>query len=485
MTIDTPLRERLFGFDPVQARTVHFVGVCGTGMGAMARLLKIRGYEVTGSDEAVYPPMCNFLKEWGIPVREGFKASNLVPEPDLVIVGNVVGRQHEEARALLSGKIPYLSFPEAVHNFFLSQKRSIAICGTHGKTTTTGLLTWALRSADKDPCFFFGGILKGLNISSHYGKGDFFVIEGDEYDTAFFDSRPKFVHYNPEITVVSGIEFDHADLYKDFNEMKKAFSMLKDIRKKNGWIIFHGDDPVCVEIFGGCERIETFGLGQKNFWSARNLVPKPEGMTYELVCASESRAEVFLPLWGRHNVLNSLAVFAAGNRAGLSVEEVKNGLRTFPGMKRRQEVFYVNDGVIMIDDFAHHPTAVRETITAAREHNPESRILAIYEPRSNTSRSDIFQNEYERAFDNANEVVLYKPIQKNTRRLKDHAFIDINLLAKKINEVTPSLAISKKEELFDSVTEKIKGRDREKETIVLIMSNGKFERIYEKLPEML
>lgn len=482
MKIEIPLSERLFGLDPLKARSIHLTGVCGTGMGAMARLLKDRGYEVRGSDEAVYPPMSDFLRDWGIPVLEGFNASNLAPEPDLVIVGNVVSRRHGEAEILLKSRIPYLSFPEAVRRFFLEHKHPIAVCGTHGKTTTTGLLAWIFRAAGKDPGFFFGGIMKGLNVSSHCGEGDYFIIEGDEYDTAFFDTRPKFVHYIPEIAIVNGIEFDHADLYKDIGEMKRAFSLLKEEEGKKRWIIFHGDDPCCREIYGEFQRAETFGLGAGNPWSARNLAAEQSGTRYQLLHDSKPEAEVFLPLWGRHNVLNSIAAFAAARRAGLSSEEIQKGLQTFPGMKRRQEVFYSLDGVSLVDDFAHHPTAVRETIDAVRSHNPGSAILAVYEPRSNTSRSNIFQEEYERAFDGADEVVLYKPIQKNTRLLKESPFLDVDLLSRKVNERTPCKALAGREELFETVAGRINARVRGKNLIVLIMSNGKFEGIYKELP---
>jgi UDP-N-acetylmuramate: L-alanyl-gamma-D-glutamyl-meso-diaminopimelate ligase len=483
MKIETPLNERLFGLDPLQARDIHLTGVCGAGMGAMARLLKDRGYHVRGSDEAVYPPMSDFLREWGIPVREGFKASNLDPKPDLVIVGNVVSRRHEEAEALLRSRIPYLSFPEAVRRFFLDQKHPIAVCGTHGKTTTTGLLAWIFRAAGKDPGFFFGGIMKGLNVSSHCGEGDHFIIEGDEYDTAFFDTRPKFVHYIPEIAIVNGIEFDHADLYKDLDEMKRSFSLLKEGGGEKRWIIFHGDDPHCREIYRDFARTETFGLGGQNLWSAANLVPEAGGTRYHPLYDSKPVAEVFLPLWGRHNVLNSLAAFAAASKAGLSPEEIGLGLQSFPGMKRRQEIFYSQDGVDLVDDFAHHPTAVKETINAVRSHNPQSRILAVYEPRSNTSRSNIFQEAYERSFDGADEVVLYKPIQKNTRLLKESPFLDMDILSSKINDKTPCKAVTDREGLFETVAEKINARNPKENLIVLIMSNGKFEGIYKELPK--
>lgn len=485
MMPNASLDDRLMGKDPLRARSVHMIGVCGTGMGALARLLKSRGYKVTGSDESVYPPMSDFLKEWGVPVREGFKASNLVPEPDLVVVGNVVSRNHEEAKALLEKRIPYLSFPEAVNLFFLQGKKPVVVCGTHGKTTTTGILAWVFHFSGKEPGFFFGGILKEMNVSSCYGEGECFVIEGDEYDTAFFDARAKFVHYDPEIAIVNGIEFDHADLYKDFDEMKRAFSMLLDARRDNGWILYHGDDPCCREIFGQAGQTETFGFENRNHWVAKKLIPHPEGVVYELFFQSESKGEVFLPLWGRHNVLNSLAVFAAGTRAGLTIEEIKNGLKTFPGMKRRQEIFYSENDVVMIDDFAHHPTAVRETIAAVREHNPDSFLLAVYEPRSNTSRSDIFQKDYERVFDQADEILLYKPIQKNTRLLKGSPFLDIECLSKKIREKTPCRALTDKGRLFKAATERILSRESGQKMIVLIMSNGKFEGIYKALPEMI
>jgi len=376
-------------------KRVHLVGIAGTGMGALAGLLKEKGFQVQGSDTSFYPPMGPFLRGLGILLFEGYSRENLFPLPDLAVIGNVVRPDNPEARAILGLKIPYYSFPQALSEFWLKYRETIVVSGTHGKTTTTGLLVSALWQ--RSPGFLVGGILKDLDKGFSQGKQPWFVIEGDEYDTAFFDKTPKFLHYTARHAILTGIEFDHADIYKDLGEIKEAFKALLSTIPRDGVVAACADSPHLMGVIGSAHsRVVLYGMAEGSCF--RLLDWKDQGdSTLFKVSANGRPVSGRLRLPGRHNVINAVGVIALLSELGFPEDEVLEGISRFRGVKRRQEVITEENGIILIDDFAHHPTAVRETLLALKEHFPGRRLIAAFEPRTNTSRRAIFQDVYPRA----------------------------------------------------------------------------------------
>ena len=349
-------------FFPPSPKHIHLMGVCGTGMGAMAGLLRKAGYTISGSDSQVYPPMSDYLAEAGIVVQDGYCPENLNPRPDLVVVGNVICRDNPEALELARLGIPYVSFPQALGEKFLTGKKSLVVAGTHGKTTTSSLLATMLAGAGYDPGFMIGGIVKAFQANFHLGDGDCFVVEGDEYDTAFFDKGPKFLHYQPQIAILTSVEFDHADIYADFEAVKASFARLIRIMPKDGVLIACFDDPVVREL---CEKatckVVSYGVGHGWDWSFQEMATSEGFTAFTLLRQGRSGGGYKSIMPGRHNVLNSLAVLAVLEEVGVTPEVMVRELAAFKGVRRRQEVLGVEGGVTVIDDFAHHPTAVNET----------------------------------------------------------------------------------------------------------------------------
>jgi UDP-N-acetylmuramate: L-alanyl-gamma-D-glutamyl-meso-diaminopimelate ligase len=395
--------------DPATVRRIHFVGVAGTGMGSFAGMLKTAGYEVTGSDQNVFPPMSDMLAAWGIPVLTPYSPGNLdVATPDLVIVGNVIRRVNPEATAVRERRLPQMSFPAALGSFFLRDRHPLVVVGTHGKTTTSALLGHVLVAAGRDPSFLVGGVTRNSGANYRLGAGPHFVVEGDEYDTAYFDKGPKFLHYRPRTAILTSIEFDHADIYRDLPHYEAAFERLVRLLPPDGLLAVSAAYPSALRIArGGPAPVVTYGGGGD--YAARGLALGPDGARFEVVERGRGLAELRLPIGGAHNVENALGVVAAARGLGLSIEEIGRGLATFAGVRRRQEVRGAPGGVTVIDDFAHHPTAVRETIAAIRTRYPGRRLWAVFEPRSNTSRRNIHQAEYAAAFTGAGRVSLKLP----------------------------------------------------------------------------
>ena len=386
---------------------VHFVAVCGVGTGSLAALLKERGYRVTGSDEGVYPPMSDFLAGVGIDVWPGFRETHLDHCPDLVVIGNAVSRGNPEAEAVLRRGVPYLSLPEALGRFLVADKRSVVVAGTHGKTTTTSLLAWVLVAAEQDPSFFIGGIPVNFGSGFRSGAGPWVVMEGDEYDSAFFDKGPKFLHYRPERVVLTSLEFDHADIYRDLEHVKESFRRLVEKVPAGGRLLVCDEAVHARDVVrgAGCP-VSYYGLGGSADWQARDVRTRA-GRTVFVPCYKGGcEGPVETPLIGRHNAGNALAVYAAARDMGLGPEAIRAGMATFRGVRRRQEVVGEAGGVLVIDDFAHHPTAVRDTIAAVREAWPGRRLWAVFEPRSQTSRRRVFLTEFARALARADRVVL-------------------------------------------------------------------------------
>ncbi len=463
---------------PEKVETVHLIGICGTGMGSLAGMLVEKGFRVTGSDANVYPPMSDFLARLGVPVAKGYAPENLDHRPDLVVVGNVVTRQNPEAVRLKEMGLHYLSFPQTLRHFFLDGHRPLVVAGTHGKTTTSSLAAWLLDSAGRDPGFMIGGILANYDRNYKVGQGDWFVVEGDEYDTAFFNKVPKFVHYAPHVGILTSVEFDHADIYPDFDAVKDAFRSFIRLIPKDGLLVAWGDDPLVREMAGEARAaVLYYGLKEGNHWRAVDLKPDGRRVAFECLAPGRRLEPLMSPLPGTHNVLNTLAVTAALDRTGLSIEEIRAGLETFKGVRRRQEVRGVERGVTVLDDFAHHPTAVKETLAAVRAAYPGQRLLAVFEPRTNTSRRNVFQHDYAIAFDAADEIYIREASDLNKvpegQRFSSERLVgDLRKRGLKAHHFPGT----------DALLGELIGTVRRGD-VVLIMSNGGFDDIHRRLLE--
>jgi len=456
------------------------MGICGTGMASLAGMLKEKGYRVTGSDQNVYPPMSDFLEALSIPVLMDYSPRNLSPRPDLVIVGNVITRLNPEAIELSRLNLPYLSFPQALKYFAFKGKRPIVISGTHGKTTTSALAAWTLHAAGLDPGFMIGGIPKNFRANFKLGKGDYFVIEGDEYDTAFFDKGPKFLHYDPWITVLTSIEFDHADIYRDLDHIVENFRKLIHLMPPEGLIIANADDPiVATEIRAAKCPAVTYGLSENALFSARDIHISNSLSHMKILKSRKEYLTLTTPLYGRHNISNLLSVVTLGDFLGIPLEVLSSAAKNFQGIKRRQEIVGEKKGIIVVDDFAHHPTAVKETIRAVREKFRDRRLIAVFEPRSNSSRRNIFQETYAASFDDADIIMVPEPplMEKIPPQERFSSRILVQDLKKK---GLTAFYFPNTEDLLEGMVEESKTGD-----IFLIMSNGGFDNIHRRLLERL
>lgn len=455
---------------------VHLVAICGTGMGALAGLLKEAGHEVKGSDRAFYPPMAERLQAWGIPTVQGFDPAHLDADTDLVIVGNVCRKDNPEAQAALERGLKVMSFPQALSDFFIAGKTSVVVAGTHGKTTTAALLSYVLVEAGLDPSFLVGGIPQNFGKSFHLGQGGVFVVEGDEYDAAFFDKRPKFVHYRPKIVVLTAVEFDHADIYPNMEAYRAAFTTLLTLLPADGLLVACGDDPEVTALASRAScRVVSYGLDPGATWSAADIQSSEEATRFALIREGSHVATVTLPLAGRHNVSNTLGVLAAAEAVGVDVKRATGCLPGFTGIARRMQVRGVVDGITIIDDFAHHPTKVRETVRAARARYPRSHLVAVFEPRTATSRRKVFQEAYPASFAAADEVVLVPPF--DAEKIPEAERFDSEALAAALRERGQKAALYRS---ADEVVAALSAQLR-RDTVVLIMSNGAFDNIHEKL----
>ena len=385
-----------------EIKSVHFVGICGTAMASAAAALKEQGYEVTGSDQSIYPPMSTFLAERKLAVMDGYSERNLAHKPDLVVIGNAISRGNPEAEYALDHKLRFCSLPDLLREFFLRGKRCLVVSGTHGKTTTTSLLTWVFEHNGLNPSFLIGGIPANLGQGARFTDSPWFIIEGDEYDTAFFDKRSKFIHYLPEVAIINNVEFDHADIFADLAAVQKTFSHFIRLVPRNGLLLGNGDDPNLAPLLNVsfCP-VKRFGLGEANAVRATNLRLGPSASEFEI-----PSAKFHINLVGELNVRNALAVVAAAKHCGLSNKQIQSAFDTFKGIKRRMEVRGISGGVTVIDDFGHHPTAIRETLRALRVKYARDKIWAIFEPRSNTTRRNVFQQELAASFADADGVIV-------------------------------------------------------------------------------
>jgi len=467
--------------DPL--RHVHFVAIAGTGMGSLAGLLHARGIHVTGSDENLYPPMSTALERWGIPVYEHFAAEHvLAGTPDLIVIGNAVGPSNPEARAAIDEGLPYLSFPDALHQLAIAGRHSVVVTGTHGKTTTTNLIASILLRTGRDPSLLVGGMSLDFDGSFREGQGEHFVVEGDEYDTAFFDKTPKFLHYGARTLVVTSVEFDHADIYRDLDHVKAAFRTLVERMPREGTIIATVDHATVRDVVADAPcRVVGIGLDEaaQPEWRATGITADADGTHFDVVCGDLSAERVTLPLYGEFNVANALAALATVDALGVPVAESIPALREHRGVKRRQELRGEARGVAVIDDFAHHPTAVRAAVGGLRAQYPGRRLIAVFEPRTNTSRRADFQADYGRAFDEADELVVAivpdAPIYSATGPVTER-FSAKKLAADVSARGVPATAIDGVDAIVSHVASNARPGD-----VVLVMSNGDFGGIWQKL----
>ncbi|HUK40138.1 MAG TPA: UDP-N-acetylmuramate:L-alanyl-gamma-D-glutamyl-meso-diaminopimelate ligase [Candidatus Acidoferrales bacterium] len=463
---------------PSPGSHIHMIAICGVGMASLAGLLQSQGYRVTGSDQNIYPPMSTYLADIGIEVMPGFHPEHFLIRPDLVIVGNAVSRDNPEAQAVLNQKIPFISFPQALGLFLIGERESLVVAGTHGKTTTTALAAWVLTRAGLDPGFFVGGV--PLNFGSGWGsgKGNHVVIEGDEYDTAFFDKGPKFLHYRPRQVILTSVEFDHADIYRDLDHVKASFKRLMKIIPKDGCLVVCNDYPAAMEMAGESQSpVIVYGDGNGADWTLTNVRIRAGKSFFEPCYRGKSEGAIEALIIGQHNIKNALAVYAMARAMGIERGQLLDGFATFAGVKRRQELKGEGRGVLVIDDFAHHPTAVGATIDAVKEAYPGRRLWALFEPRSNTSRRRIFEREFAEALSRADRVLLTGLYQPD--KIVEQERMSVAAVAQEVNRLNPAaraVVVEKSQDSAAFVAQKAAPGD-----IVLVMSNGAFDGVQEKI----
>lgn len=450
-------------------------------MAALAGMLQARGHHVTGSDENVYPPMSTMLASLGISVMQGYAPDHLDPSPDCVIVGNAIPRGNPEVETTLNRKLLYRSQAEVVKEEFIRGRRSLVVAGTHGKTTTTSIAAWVMDQGGLNPTFLIGGVAQNFGVSFRVTPSDYFIIEGDEYDTAYFDKGPKFMHYLPEIAIVNNIEFDHADIYSDLAAVKLAFRRLMNLVPANGKLIAGWDSPSVREVVSSLgqklfTQLETFGTNEDSKWRVSDLDFSGELSRFNVIREGKEWGKFQTPLIGEFNVLNCMAVIIAADSWGLEREAIAEALTTFKNVRRRVEVRGEERGVTVIDDFAHHPTAVRETLRGLRDRYRDRRLVAVFEPRSWSSRLAVFQNEYAEAFTAADYVVISNVFDSQKVMEKGQSLNTEQLIEEISRNDKPAFALPNAAEIIAHLLPQLREGD-----VVAIMSNGGFDGIHEKL----
>jgi len=466
---------------------IHLIGICGTAMASLAGMLKQKGFQVTGSDAAAYPPMSDFLSDLGIPVAQPFDAKNLEPRPDLVVIGNAISRGNVELEYVLDQRIPFCSLPQLLHDEFLKGKEVLVVAGTHGKTTTTSMLAWIFHSAGFEPSFLIGGIAENFGSSFRLGTGKYFILEGDEYDTAFFDKGPKFLHYFPDAIILTSVEFDHADIYKDLDAVETAFRRLVNLIPRRGRIIAfdgvqgeHTGSPSLERCLakGFCP-VERYGAGAAANWKVTNLRLDPGRTTWTVEHNGNRWAEFEFALAGEYNVWNATAAAALASSCGITTDQIAAALKSFKSVKRRLEVKAQVHGITIIDDFAHHPTAIAGTLKALRARYPGSRLWAILEPRSNTLRRRVLQSDLARSLAQADQIVVANVFRSEA--VPENERLELATLASEIeHNGRPARLLADADAIVQTIAPELRSGD-----VVAILSNGGFGGIYEKLPARL
>jgi UDP-N-acetylmuramate: L-alanyl-gamma-D-glutamyl-meso-diaminopimelate ligase len=463
----------------------HLIGICGTAMASLAGMLQARGHRVTGSDENVYPPMSTMLAELGIDVMQGYAPEHLTPAPDCVVVGNALSRGNAEVEETLNRKLVYRSQAEVVKEEFARGRHSLVVAGTHGKTTTTSIAAWVMEVVGLHPSFLVGGVVQNFGKSFRVTESDYFIVEGDEYDTAFFDKGPKFMHYLPEVAIVGNVEFDHADIYANLDAVKLAFRRFMNLVPANGRLVAGWDSEhvrAVVSEMGARlhTRVETFGTSPDAKWQARDMDFSGELTRFKVFREGREWGEFETPLIGEFNVRNTLAVVVAADAWGVEPAKIREALATFKSVQRRMQVKGSAAGVTVIDDFAHHPTAVRETLHALRAKYKDGRLVAVFEPRSATSRLAVFQSEYVDALRAADYVVVAEVFAREKGSIYGR-LLDTNELTEEIASAgTPAFCIDGADAIVSHLAPVLRAGDT-----VAVMSNGGFDRIHDKLLDAL
>ncbi|TDI86976.1 MAG: UDP-N-acetylmuramate:L-alanyl-gamma-D-glutamyl-meso-diaminopimelate ligase [Caldithrix sp.] len=462
--------------NPQSIKSIYLVAICGTGMTALAGMLKEQGYQVRGSDQNVYPPMSTFLKKMDIAVFDNFDEAHLNPPPDLVVIGNSMSRGNPEVEIVLEKKLPYISLPMALSEFFISGHYSCVVSGTHGKTTTSSLLAWVLERAGKDPSFFIGGIPENFGKGSKLGRGEVFVSEGDEYDSAFFDKGSKFLHYRPDLVILNNVEFDHADIFKSLEEIEVAFSRLINLIPRNGHLLSCWDDPVVKKLSSKTfSNLITFGFNEDADWRAENISSDENNTSFDVLIKKEKFANFTTPLFGLHMVKNCLGVIAACHVLGLQAEEMRDGFASFKSVRRRLQFHGEAKGIKVFDDFAHHPTEIKTTLEGLRTRFPSQRLWAVFEPRKATSKRKMFQSRFVEALAVADNVIL-TPLYIPEKVPEEERLSVEKICELLINQNIPSRVLTADEGMISFLKENLRAKD-----VVLFMSNGDFNQIPAKL----
>jgi UDP-N-acetylmuramate: L-alanyl-gamma-D-glutamyl-meso-diaminopimelate ligase len=462
------------------SRHIHLIGICGTAMASLAGLLQLRGHRITGSDKAAYPPMSDLLRKLGIPVLEPYAESNLDPRPDLVVVGNALSRGNPEIERVLDQRIPFTSMAALLKEEFLAGRESLVVAGTHGKTTATSMLAWIYQVAGLEPSFLIGGVAENFGSSFQLRPTRTFILEGDEYDTAFFDKGPKFLHYFPDALILTHVEFDHADIYADLDAVKTAFKRLVNLVPRRGIIVAYDGNPNVTECVSRAFcRVERYGFTEAAHWQLRNLRHVAGLTRWEVWHEGALWAELEMHMAGEHNALNATAAAALASGQGIARQAIQKALASFKSVKRRLEVRAEIGGVTIIEDFAHHPTAIRETLRALRSVYPNARLWAVLEPRSNTLRRKILEHEIIESLRLADRVILAGVYQQE-RILENERLHPEDVVLRLNQEGTPAELRPDANAIVDSIVPQLQQGD-----VVAILSNGGFDGIYEKLPARL
>jgi len=467
------------------SRHIHLSGICGTAMASLAGLLQLQGHRITGSDKAAYPPMSDLLRSLGIPVMEPYAESNLTPTPDLVVIGNALSRGNPEVERVLDERIPFTSMASLLREEFLKGRSPLVVAGTHGKTTTTSMLAWIYQVAAREnpslkPSFLIGGVAENFGTSFQLRPTRSFIVEGDEYDTAFFDKGPKFLHYFPDALIITHVEFDHADIYADLDQVKTAFKRLVNLVPRRGLIVaYDGNENVTECVSRAFCPVERYGFTENADWQIRNLHYENGRMRWQVLRAGAPWGDFGMGLAGEHNALNATAAAALAASQGIPVESIAEALATFKSVKRRLEVRDEINGITLIEDFAHHPTAIRETLRALRAIYPSERIWAVLEPRSNTLRRKVLAGDLVQSLRLADRAVLADVYQQ--QRIPEAERLNPEEVVRDLNAVgTPAELLPDADSIIAAITPRLAPGD-----VVAILSNGGFDGIYQKLPARL
>ena len=461
---------------------IHFIGISGVAMAGVAGLLKSRGFQVQGSDANAYPPMSEQLKKTKIPLMEGYLAVRIKPPVKLVVVGNAISSSNEEAKALISREIPYVSLPEMIHHALIQDKQSLVISGTHGKSTTSAMMAWIAEFLGKNPSFLIGGIPNNFNQSFKQTDSSYFVIEGDEYDTAFFDKRPKFIHYQPFSIILTSIEFDHVDIYENLEKVKSSFEMLLRSLPQDGFLIANGEDKNIRDIIhhASCKNVVTYGVTTGDYQLEDRKPCTSNGMqSFVVKGPDEKKTQLNLPVFGLHNAMNALGAFALGSELKWDQEKIVKALSLFQGVKRRFQILKESDKALLIEDFAHHPTAVKAVLGALKERYPDYDIIAVFEPRSASSRRSVFQKHYVNAFAQADRVFTAPPFREFEIQ-KDQRFSSQNLVQDLNVRGTSAFFYEDVEKMATAIVQSLK-----KKSVIVVMSNGPFGGIHSLLKNLI